>query len=1030
MTASPAFRAGTTALVRAVAQPAVAGHPFPDFDDRSFSAAEREAATADHLAWVRATWSIPAVAEAVRHASPDLGSQVDLLCASGVPSARDVRRTGLSLARYLLRAGHRATPFGLFAGVTTATFGDRTDSTWGEEHVVVARAGAEWMSRLIEQLEKSGELLPFLSVVANSTAFVRDGHLIVPYQEDGLPGRRRAVEASVELSAPVRSVLAAARTPILFEDLAAKLAAEFPAVQPERVQGLLAGLIRRRVLLTNLQAPATETDVLGYVLAQLNTVHADTLVPLARTVRELRAIYAALPQCDSAGAREAVAARMRELVPGLRRHPLALDLRLDAHLRLPGEVAREVERAGALLARLSARPYGTRGWGEYHQRFYERYGIGTMVPLLDVVADSGIGYPDGYPGAPAGARRRRISPRDDVLVRLAQAAALDGHDEVVLTDAMVAALDVGPEEPRVPPHLEVGVRLHAASAEELRRGRFTVEVASVSRGAGVSTGRFVSVLDPAAREALCAELVDLPTADPGTDPAQLSFPPLLPDTAHVTRTPHVLPLLISLQEHRPPSGTVLTPADLAVACDGRRMYLAAPGLGLRIEAVGMHALNLTEHTPPLARLLTELSRAQCAQVTVFDWGTAATMPFLPRLRYGRIVLAPARWRLEAADLPGPDRPGAEWSLALSEWHERRRLPQHVQLVQDDRLLPLDLDQAAHRSLLRQYLDRAASAVLTEAPGAEAYGWSRGRAHDIIVPLKTTRPAAWPPLPHPTRARALSRAQTQMPGTSSVLLAALYGDLRRQDAVLARHVPELLRRLGSPPWWFIRFRDPDQHLRLRIALKDPKEFSDAARTVSAWADELRSAGLLTDLRYPTSYREMGRWGSGPAWDAAEEVFRADSRAVLAQLSQPRRPQQRTLVAAHTFAITSAFLGNPQAGARWLIDHIPHRAPEPVLRPQFAEAVRLADPRDDWAALRAVPGGEAIVVAWAGRASALTTYRTHLPSAYTEGIAEDDVLTSVLHTHFVRHVAVNFPEEEICLHLARAAALAFIACSRRP
>ncbi|WP_411076256.1 lantibiotic dehydratase [Streptomyces sp. cmx-4-7] len=1030
MTAPPAFRAGKTALVRAVAQPAVAGRPFPDFDDRSFSAAEREAATAGRLAWVRATWSTPAVAEAVRHASPDLGSQVDALCASGSPSARDVRRTGLSLARYLLRAGHRATPFGLFAGVTTATFGDQADSDWGDEHVVVARAGAEWMSSLVEQLEKSGELLPFLSVVANNTAFVRDGHLIVPYQEDGLPGRRRAVEASVELSAPVRSVLTSAGTPILFEDLAAKLAAEFPAVQPERVHGLLAGLIRRRVLLTNLRAPATETDALGYVLAQLDAVHADTLVTLARTVRELRTIHEALPQCDSEGDREAVAARMRELVPGLRRHPLALDLRLDAHLRLPGEVAREVERAGTLLTRLSARPYGTRGWGEYHQRFYERYGIGTMVPLLDVVADSGIGYPDGYPGAPAGARRRRISPRDDVLVRLAQAAALDGHDEVVLTDEMVAALDVGPEEPRVPPHLEVGVRLHAASAEEARRGRFTVEVASVSRGVGVSTGRFVSVLDPAAREALCAELTDLPTADPDTDPAQLSFPPLLPDTTHVTRTPSLLLLLISLQEHRPPSDTVLTPADLAVACDGRRMYLAAPRLGRRIEAVGMHALNLTEHTPPLARLLTELSRAQCAQVTVFDWGAATTMPFLPRLRYGRIVLAPARWRLEAADLPGPDRPGAQWSLALSEWRERRRLPRHVQLVQDDRLLPLDLDQAAHRGLLRQHLDRAASAVLTEAPRPEAYGWSRGRAHDIIVPLAAVRPAAWPPLPRPTRARTLSRAQTQMPGTSSVLLAALYGDLRRQDALLARHVPDLLRRLGSPPWWFIRFRDPDQHLRLRIALKDPEDFSDTARAVSAWADELRAAGLLADLRYPTSYREMGRWGSGPAWGAAEEVFRADSHAVLAQLSQPRRPQQRTLVAAHTVAITSAFLGSPQAGVRWLIDHIPPRAPKPVPRPQFAEAVRLADPRDDWAALRAAPGGEAIVTAWADRASALTAYRTHLPSEHTEGIAEDDVLTSLLHTHFVRHVAVNFPEEEICLHLARAAALAFTARSGRP
>ncbi|CAO0832430.1 Lantibiotic dehydratase OS=Streptomyces microflavus OX=1919 GN=Smic_64470 PE=4 SV=1 [Streptomyces microflavus] len=82
--------------------------------------------------------------------------------------------------------------------------------------------------------------------------------------------------------------------------------------------------------------------------------------------------------------------------------------------------------------------------------------------------------------------------------------------------------------------------------------------------------------------------------------------------------------------------------------DGRRMYLAAPERGHRVEAVGMNALNLHTHTPPLARFLTELSRAQCAQVTAFDWGVAAAMPFLPRLRYGdRTALTPARWRLEA-----------------------------------------------------------------------------------------------------------------------------------------------------------------------------------------------------------------------------------------------------------------------------------------------------------------------------------------------------------------------------------------------
>ncbi|MER6524251.1 lantibiotic dehydratase [Streptomyces sp. NPDC001508] len=1021
MASSTAFRAGKTALLRAVARPELPVPPCPDLDDSSPGGA------AARLAWLREVWSEEDVAEALEHASPALASQVSALCSSSAPVARDVRRAVASVARYVLRAERRATPFGLFAGVASAAIGSRPRAAWGSDHTVVGRASAEWLTAVVERLESCPELMERLLVVVNNTTATRDDRLIVPYRSDPQGDRRHAVEVSVALTRPVQAVLDAARAPIPAGALADKLAAEFPAAGPEKVQRLVRELIQHEVLITNLRAPSTETDALRYLLGRLDSVSADSVAQVADTVRDLHAVHLDLAGCDSRRGRARAAVRMRAVVPGLKRHPLALDLRLDAQVELPEAVAQEIERAAGVLTRVSAHPYGTAAWKAYQRRFYERYGIGTMVPLREVVADSGTGFPDGYPGTQTTEDRSRLSVRDDTLVRLAQAAALDGRDEVVLTDDLISAMDLGPERPRVPPHLEVGVRVHAASVEELHRGCFRLEVASVSRGVGVTTGRFLDVLAPEDRERLSAELADLPAADAGTIAAQLSFPPLLPTSAHVTRAPQVLPTVISVQEHRDTGSDVLTPGDLAVACDGRRMYLAAPELGHRVEAVGMHALNLTTHTPPLVRFLTELSRAQCAQVTLFNWGAASAMPFLPRLRYGRTVLAPARWRLDAAELPGHDRPQGQWDTALEEWRTRRRMPQRVVLAEDDRRLHLDLDQTGHRNLLRQHLNRVGVAVFVEAPAADAYGWSDGRAHEVVLPLKASRPPAWPALPTPTPARTFSPEQIQTPGASSLLLTTLYGDLRRQDVLLAQHLPVLLDRLGSPPWWFIRFRDPDQHLRVRIALPDPDAFAATARTVGTWADELRSAGVLSDMRLPTSYREMGRWGSGDAWNAAEEVFRADSRAIVAQLSQSHRPPQRALVAAHTIAIATAFLGSVEEGMRWLIEHIPPAAPATVPRPQFTEVVRLADPSGDWAALRDVPGGQSIAEAWADRDMALAAYRPHIPGPDTRGIRLDDVLSSLLHVHFVRHVAVDFTEEEICLYLTRAAALAWM--SRR-
>ncbi|MGX8910282.1 lantibiotic dehydratase [Streptomyces netropsis] len=101
-------------------------------------------------------------------------------------------------------------------------------------------------------------------------------------------------------------------------------------------------------------------------------------------------------------------------------------------------------------------------------------------------------------------------------------------------------------------------------------------------------------------------------------------------------------------------------------------------------------------------------------MTGFDWGAARTMPFLPRLCYGRTVLSPARWRLEPAELPSRSRPWAECDEAFAAWRARRGVPGQVSLTEGDRLLALDLEEANHRVLLRAHFDRGGPLALSEA----------------------------------------------------------------------------------------------------------------------------------------------------------------------------------------------------------------------------------------------------------------------------------------------------------------------------
>ncbi|MFD7639186.1 lantibiotic dehydratase [Kitasatospora sp. NPDC059795] len=989
--ASP-YRAADVALVRAVANPAPAVPAWPDLDEAGLPARQMQ--------WLREAWADELLAVALEQASPVLAQQVRQLTTAAGAAPREVRRAALSTARYVLRAAGRPTPYGYFAGVQGASFASTSTLRWGCGHRVARTVPADRLTEATAQLEHLPGLLDLLDVVANNTVQIRGERLVVPHRPLVRPGLgTAAAETTLRRTHPVVIALEAARHPVRFRDLADKVRTEFPAASGEQVTAVLAELVAHRALITNLHAPATDPDPVTHLRTALDATAAAELPGVTAVLDNLLTTGT-----DSAGS--------------------AVDLRLDADIVLPQTVADEAARAAHLLTRLSPARKGTAAWRAYHQRFYERYGRGALVPLLDMVADSGIGWPDGYPGAPA-ADRPRFDERDERLAALAQQAALDGEREVLLDDAVLRSLDLSPDEPRWPPHLEILARIHAPTQQALDRGAFRLEVVSASRAAGVSVGRFLHLLEPAHRAAFTDLLTNLPTMDEHALTAQLSYPPLDAATGHVARSMETGQLVISLAEHRRAADGVLGPEDLAVGCDGRRMYLAAPVLGARIEASATHALNLRTHTPPLARLITELSRAHAAQVTHFSWGSLGALPFRPRLRHGRVIISAASWRLTADELPPRASDFAKWDEMLSAWLVRRRVTRHVTLAADSQGLPLDLDRPGHRVLLREHLRSAPHAVLVERPDPADLGWADGRAHEVAIPVTATRAPAWPRLPKPTPARILRRGHGDAPGTSQVLLASLYGDLERQDTVLAHHLPDLLQRLGRPKWWFVRFRDPRQHLRIRIALPDPDAFGPTAAVISAWTAELHQAGLLSEVVYPTSYAETGRWGKGPAWAAAEQVFRSDSTAVLAQLSQPVRPRWHALLAAQAVAIVAGFTGSASAGLRWLVANVPAKPPTPVARPVFAEAVRLADPTDRWAALRDEPGGAAVIDAWAERHEALDAYRRFFPGPHTTGVDADDVLGSLLHSSYVRAHRIDFDDEAQVLYLARAAALACLA-----
>lgn len=1013
MTVLTHFRPAGPLLVRATTDPG-------DLDVPSqLDLTDPAAVAQDGAAWLAKTWSRSETRHAVTLASPALAAELDrLLDQPARTTVKQLRRAITSLSSYLLRWQRRATPFGLFAGLTTATVG-ATRVAFGVRHRAVARVDAEWLIALIDRLELHPQLRFRLLVVADNTGVVRDGRLFATRRASLNAGRAVPLrETSVRYTRPVQAALALAATPVRVDALADALLDRFPAATTEQISAVVNELVSERFLVTNLRPPMTASDGLTHLIDAVSAAGGHEFGDVAAILGQLCQVHRLLARqntthepADAAALRARATERMARLVSDSS-HTLAVDMRLDAQISVPEAVVTEAALAASVLLRVTTKPFGSAAWLDYHSRFRARYGHGALVPVRDLLADSGLGCPTGYLGAPrAHPAWRTVTDRDATFLALVQRAALDGAEEIVLTDADVEALTVGePNEVIVPERVEVGVAVQAASPEALDAGNFRLRIVATPTVPTSMAGRFTHLLHESDRAQLTASYT---TGNSDALVVQLSFPPRRPHNDNVTRVPPLLPTVLALAEH--PTGNPISLDDLAVTADGDQMYLVQISTGRRVVAHVPHALDTTVQTPPLARFLAEVGDARTAVFGPFDVGAARTLPYLPRIRYRRTILSPARWILTTDDLPHHS-----GDAKLEAWRRRWRLPAEVVLCHGELKLPLNLDHRLDRALLRNRLAQAGRAELQEDVHPDQRGWI-GRPAELLIPMAATTPSrrALPPLTPP--------GLPERPGDSVIVHAWLAGNPARFDQIITDHLPRLDTILAGrvERWWLRRHRDlvrvdADQHLVLVLRLTDRHQYGPVEAQLATFAADLESRGLPAQLSLMPYQHHPGRYGHEPALATAEQVFAADTHCAVAQITLADRAGLPTqaLAAASMVRIAAAFATDPASGYQTLVNCLPHQTGE-LDRTLRDHTLRLAEPGH--LALLQLAGGDAVAAAWQARDTALITYLRELaPQRDPAGI-----LPTLLHEHHVRALGIDPAFEKVTNRLARAAALRYLA-----
>jgi thiopeptide-type bacteriocin biosynthesis protein len=846
-------------------------------------------------AWVR----VPEVREALRVASPSISAAVSSWLEAEAPPP-DVTRVVL---RYVLRMASRPTPFGLFSGCSVGRIGSRSHIEFAERarYRRFTRLDVQNLVQLAQVLGRRAEIAASVWYFPNSSLYACGGQFRYAELRTATPaGAPEYALVGSARSAPLDTLVECAARGATLAELSAKLE-ERHGASADAAREFLETLIENQFLVSELQPLVTGEEPLGALAATLHRRAPEH--PATRIVAELRALLERLDGAGVCGDPAAHEALQRSWDALTGEAPAAATLvtvdlfKPVVEAQLDRRVVNTVRDAVYALHRIV--PYEEpKALRRFREAFVERWETAEVPLSLALDADLGIGFGtstmDPAPllegidlPSSADGGERTFAERDSWLLHRIVEAERTGALEWALDASDLDALALAEAPPDLPSAFEVNFSLGARSAAALEEGDFSVVLHSLI---GPSGGRYLARFcqgDPDLERGLAGLLQAEEAAQPDVVFAELVHLPA-GRAGNVVLRPVLRALEIPyLGRAGAPSDRQIPLSDLLISVREERIVLRSARLDreVRIRSTTAHDFNLSEVA--VYRFLCALQFQGCRSGLRWSWGAVADAPFLPRVRLGRAILSAASWRLSKAEIRGIEAVAGR-AAALRELRRRRRLPRVVCLTDGDRVLPIDLDNEIAVEALLDLLkgrDSVSLAEMIPTPSDTRASGPEGRfTTEIVLPFVPASPA--PGSSAPVAASSPAR-RTFAPG-SEWLFVKVYLGTMSADGVLRDAIAPVARRAlrdgHADAWFFIRYGDPNWHIRCRLH-GDPRTLSgEVLVQLHRALSPLLGDGVVSRVSIDTYVREVERYGGAEAIEVAESIFHVDSECVVDLLDQ--------------------------------------------------------------------------------------------------------------------------------------------------
>ncbi|TRX54777.1 hypothetical protein FNH22_18620 [Fulvivirga sp. M361] len=782
-----------------------------------------------------------------------------------------------TLLKYLIRMAYRATPYGLFGGVSELEVTTCTEIILSspKDWLRQVRLDMHVLCAIIDKYKYSNDTLYF----PNNTIYDTGKTLrYVEYQEKKV--YREYMLASIEKDEYIELILDQASTGKTLAGLVKTIVDT--GIEESTAYEYIKSTIDSKILISNLE-PSVITNA--------------TFSKLKSAIPDYKKIKELLNQIGVES--NANVERYKEIQDKLRVLNVEFDennfIQLDLYKPLiKGEIDKkrigELSEAIIFLSKINnPRLYDSKDLNRFKKKFVEKYDE-QEVPLLEVLdPDYGIGFPIDKPRIKddniflthlnyASNTRSENKSVDyvlnDTIFKRLQEKLIDtlqnNEYEIVFTDYDLESDANSPTFPSSLYSLCTLVELDGSDTllHDITTGPSASQLIARFGFMTESLSQFcnqVQKYDQQSTEFVIAEINHLVNNRIGNI------------LIHSNHDGYEIPIVSPGFFH----DKVIPLSDLMVSVNDDRVFLRSKNLKKFVEPRLTTAHNFTEYTTPHYHFLCALQFQANLIELGWNWGTFVSFPVLPRVKFKKVVLSAARWNFTDLCIGFTD-----WEDKFNQFSIKYKLPEEIVVANSDTKLLVNRSlQVASIILFKEYKRNNYLIMEEHFPESNLIKDSAGRVYrnELIVPFFTKVKNEIPF--RPANKKVEKRiTRTFNPGVEW-LFYKIYCSEISSNQLLVKVIEPLIRRLTDEnsieKWFFIRYADPQYHLRLRLKYTHNHR-EKAMNTFNSFMADSQVHRLVSNVSIHSYSRELERYGNEIT--ESESLFSIDSHYVLNILTE--------------------------------------------------------------------------------------------------------------------------------------------------